>query len=113
MKPDLGLLDIMVPQMGGSEVCQRMRSDADLRHITIICLTARSDEKTEVEGLDKGADDYITKRISTRKLISRIKAVMRRFDDTDSTVRVLRAHDLEIDRDRYIVSKGEEEFRLL
>src|SRR5690625_4925783 len=83
MKPDLVLLDIMMPQMGGIEVCQRMRSDADLRHIPIIFLTARSDEKTEVEGLDKGADDYITKPISTRKLISRIKAVMRRFDDTD------------------------------
>src|SRR5690625_4474749 len=54
MKPDLVLLDIMMPQMGGIEVCQRMRSDADLRHIPIIFLTARSDEKTEVEGLDKG-----------------------------------------------------------
>src|SRR5690625_6965310 len=89
-----------------------MRSDADLRHIPIIFLTARSDEKTEVEGLDKGADDYITKPISTRKPISRIKAVMRRFDDTDSTVRVLRAHDLENDRDRYIVSKGKEKVHL-
>src|SRR5690625_7963803 len=112
MKPDLVLLDIMMPQMGGIEVCQRMRSDADLRHIPIIFLTARSDEKTEVEGQDKGADDYITKPISTRKLISRIKAEKRRFDDTDNTVRVLRAQDLEIDRDRYIDSKGDEEYHL-
>src|SRR5690625_5809293 len=109
MKPDLVLLDIMMPQMGGIEVCQRMRSDADLRHIPIIFLTARSDEKTEVEGLDKGADDYITKPISTRKLISRIKAVMRRIDDTDSTVRVLRAHDLEMDSDGDTDSTGAEE----
>lgn len=112
MKPDLVLLDIMMPQMDGIEVCDRMRSDADVRHIPIIFLTARSDEKTEVEGLDKGADDYITKPISTKKLISRIKAVLRRFDETDDAVRVLKAHDLEIDKDRYIVSKGEEEFHL-
>src|SRR5690625_6362717 len=100
MKPDLVLLDIMMPQMGGIEVCQRMRSDADLRHIPIIFLTARSDEKTEVEGLDKGADDYITKPISTRKMIYRIKAVMRRFDDTDNTVRMLCANDREHAMDR-------------
>src|SRR5690625_2034985 len=87
MKPDLVLLDIMMPQMGGIEVCQRMPSDADLRHIPIIFLTARSDEKTELGVLDKGADDYITKPISTRKLIYRIEAVMRRLDDADRTVR--------------------------
>jgi len=110
--PDLVLLDIMMPKMDGLEVCEKMRTDAELRHIPIIFLTARGDEKTEVEGLDLGADDYVTKPISTTKLISRIRAVLRRFSETEEEVNRLVVHDLEIDKDRYIVSRGEEEFQL-
>lgn len=110
--PDLVLLDIMMPQMDGIEVCDRMREDPTLTHIPIIFLTARSDEKTEIEGLNKGADDFITKPISTSKLISRIKAVLRRFEETEEKVQKLQVHDLEIDKDRYIVTRGEEEFQL-
>ena len=110
--PNLVLLDIMMPKMDGLEVCDQMRADASLKHIPIIFLTARGDEKTEVEGLDKGADDYITKPISTTKLISRIKAVLRRFDETEEDTQKLVVHDLEIDKDRYIVSRGEKEFQL-
>lgn len=109
---DLVLLDIMMPKMDGLEVCNQMRSDADLKHIPIILLTARGDEKTEIQGLDTGADDYITKPISTTKLISRIKAVLRRFSETEETTNKLIVHDLVIDRDRYIVLRGEEEFQL-
>jgi two-component system alkaline phosphatase synthesis response regulator PhoP len=65
-----------------------------------------------VEGLNKGGDDYITKPISTTKLISRIKAVLRRFDETEEKINKLQVHDLEIDKDRYIVTKGDEEFQL-
>ena len=111
-KPDLVLLDIMMPKMDGLEAVEIMRQDDDLKNIPIIFLTARSDEKTEVEGLNKGGDDYITKPISTTKLISRIKAVMRRFDDKEESVNKLTVHDLEIDKDRYIVTRGEEEFQL-
>ncbi|MEQ9309777.1 MAG: response regulator transcription factor [Balneolaceae bacterium] len=111
-KPDLVLLDIMMPKMDGLEAVEIMRKDDDLKNIPIIFLTARSDEKTEVEGLNKGGDDYITKPISTTKLISRIKAVMRRFDDTQESVNKLDVHDLEIDKDRYIVKRDEEEFQL-
>ncbi len=111
-KPHLVLLDIMMPKMDGIEVCEKMRDDSELKNIPIIFLTARSDEKTEIEGLNKGADDYITKPISTTKLISRIKAVLRRFDDNEEKVQKLKVHDLEIDKDRYIVLKGEEEFQL-
>lgn len=110
--PDLVLLDIMMPQMDGIEVCDRMREDSTLSHIPIIFLTARSDEKTEIEGLNKGADDFITKPISTTKLVSRIKAVLRRFEETEEKVQKLSVHDLEIDKDRYIVTRGEEEFQL-
>jgi len=110
--PNLVLLDIMMPKMDGIEACEQLRADPDLKHIPIIFLTARSDEKTEIEGLDKGADDFITKPISTTKLLSRINAVLRRFEDTEEEEQVLEVHDLKIDKDRYIVTRGEEEFQL-
>ncbi|MBO6622127.1 MAG: response regulator transcription factor [Balneola sp.] len=110
--PDLVLLDIMMPKMDGLQAVEEMRKDAELKRIPIILLTARSDEKTEVEGLNKGSDDYITKPISTTKLISRIKAVLRRFDEKEEVSNILEVHNITIDRDRYIVYKEEEEFHL-
>lgn len=110
--PDLVLMDIMMPKMDGMEAVEKMRADDALKSIPIIFLTARSDEKTEVEGLNKGGDDYITKPISTTKLISRIKAVMRRFEGLEEEVNRLDVHDLSIDKDRYIVTRGDEEFQL-
>lgn len=110
--PDLVLLDIMMPKMDGMQVVEEMRKDDQLNNIPIIFLTARSDEKTEVDGLNKGADDYITKPISTTKLISRIKAVLRRFDEKVESVNRIEVHDILVDKDRYIVSRGEEEFHL-
>ena len=111
-KPNLVLLDIMMPKLDGIQVCEKMRANPDLKPIPVIFLTARSDEKTEVEGLDIGADDFITKPISTTKLLSRIKAVLRRYDETEEEVNRLVVHDLEIDKDRYIVTRGKEEFQL-
>lgn len=110
--PDLILLDIMMPKMDGLEAVEIMRKDDALKRTPIIFLTARSDENTEVEGLNKGGDDYITKPISTTKLISRIKAVLRRFDEKEESVNKLEIHDLMIDKDRYLVSRGDEEFQL-
>lgn len=111
-KPDLVLLDVMMPKMDGLEAVEIMRKDNDLKRIPIIFLTARSDEKTEIEGLNRGGDDYITKPISTTKLVSRIKAVMRRFDESAEPVNKLEVHDLEIDKDRYIVKRDQVEFQL-
>ena len=111
-RPDLILLDIMMPKMDGLEAVEIMRKDDDLKKTPIIFLTARSDEKTEIDGLNKGGDDYITKPISTTKLVSRIKAVLRRFDDSEQTANKLEVHDLEIDKDRYIVLQGGNEFQL-
>jgi two-component system alkaline phosphatase synthesis response regulator PhoP len=103
----------MMPKMDGLEVVERMRDDEQLKHIPIIFLTARGDEKTEVQGLDKGGDDYITKPISTTKLISRIKAVLRRFEETREMTDKIEVHDLIIDKDRYIVTRdNEDEFQL-
>lgn len=110
--PDLILLDIMMPKMDGLEAVEIIRDDEHLGRIPIIFLTARGDEKTEVEGLDKGGDDYITKPISTTKLISRIKAVLRRFEETEEPNRI-DVHDISIDKDRYVVTQGgDEEFQL-
>ncbi|MEX0771181.1 MAG: response regulator [Balneolaceae bacterium] len=111
-KPDLILLDIMMPEMDGLEVCDRLRKDETVSRIPIIFLTARDDEKTEVEGLNLGADDYITKPISTRKLLSRIKAVLRRYEEPEEETHIIDVHDLRIDKDRYLVKRGEEEFQL-
>lgn len=111
-RPDLILLDIMMPKMDGLEAVEIMRKDEDLKKTPIIFLTARSDEKTEIDGLNKGGDDYITKPISTTKLVSRIKAVLRRFDDSEQTANKLEVHDLQIDRDRYIVLQQGNEFQL-
>lgn len=111
-KPDLVLLDIMIPKMDGLETVELIRKDEELKRTPVIFLTARSDEKTEIESLNKGGDDFITKPISTTKLVSRIKAVMRRFDDSSEPVNKLIAHDLEIDKDRYVVEKGGKEFQL-
>jgi two-component system alkaline phosphatase synthesis response regulator PhoP len=111
-RPDLILLDIMMPKMDGLEAVEIMRKDEDLQKTPIIFLTARSDEKTEIDGLNKGGDDYITKPISTTKLVSRIKAALRRFDDSAKTGNKLEVHDLEIDKDRYIVLQSGVEFQL-
>ena len=111
-RPDLILLDIMMPKMDGLEAVEIMRKDEDLKKTPIIFLTARSDDKTEIDGLNKGGDDYITKPISTTKLVSRIKAVLRRFDDYEQTANKLEVDDLQIDRDRYIVLQQGNEFQL-
>ncbi|HET6527279.1 MAG TPA: response regulator [Balneolaceae bacterium] len=110
--PSLVLLDIMMPKMDGLEVVEHLRQDEQLGDIPIIFLTARGDEKTEIQGLDKGGDDYITKPISTKKLISRIKAVLRRSQITNELPDQIDVHDLLIDKDRYVVKCDDEEFQL-
>ena len=111
-KPDLVLLDIMMPKMDGLQAVEIIRKDDDLKRTPIIFLTARSDEKTEIESLNKGGDDFITKPISTTKLVSRIKAVMRRFAESAEPTNKLEVHDLEIDKDRYVVKRDNKEFQL-
>ena len=111
-RPDLILLDIMMPKMDGLEAVEIMRGDKDLKKTPIIFLTAKSDERTEIECLNKGGDDYITKPISTIKLVSRIKAILRRLDSSEPTANKLEVHDLQIDKDRYIVLQAGREHHL-
>jgi DNA-binding response OmpR family regulator len=83
--PDLVILDLNLPVLGGLEVCRLLRSRADARHLPIIILTARSGEDDRVEGLELGADDYVTKPFSPRELVARVKAVLRRAEPDDGT----------------------------
>jgi DNA-binding response OmpR family regulator len=76
--PDLIILDLNLPVLGGTEVCRILRSRPDVRHIPIIMLTARTQESDRVGGLELGADDYVTKPFSIRELAARVKAVLRR-----------------------------------
>lgn len=114
--PDLLLLDIMMPNMDGIEVCNMIRKFPELKHIPIIFLTAKSDEKTEISGLNTGADDFLTKPISTSKLVSHIKAVLRRTEGGNvaeyKEENIIKVHDLVIDKDRYIVLQNKDEFQL-
>lgn len=107
-KPDLIILDVMMPAKTGFEVCKILRSNNEFENTIIIFLTALNDESTEIKGLETGGDDYITKPISPRVLISRVNALFRRI--IKETGSVLQIGDLSIDRERYIVinSKNEE-----
>jgi two-component system phosphate regulon response regulator PhoB len=83
--PALFLLDIMVPGSNGFEVCRQIRESPDLAKLPIIFLTARTAEADRVKGLELGADDYISKPFSTRELIARVRAVLRRFEQPVTT----------------------------
>jgi two-component system, OmpR family, alkaline phosphatase synthesis response regulator PhoP len=116
-KPDLVVLDLMLPGMDGLEVCRTLRQEGD---IPIIMLTARSEETDQVVGLELGADDYITKPFSPRTLVARVRAVLRRAQGLRKPQTIIHAGDLEIDLDGHRVTlKGEivhltpNEFRLL
>jgi two-component system alkaline phosphatase synthesis response regulator PhoP len=104
-RPDVILLDIMVPQLNGWEVCRRLKQDADLASIPVIMVSGRVDEGDKVLGFELGADDYVTKPFSPRELIARIRAVLRRRGQADAKERKrhLEAGDLDIDRDRFEV----------
>ena len=105
VRPELVLLDIMVPQLNGWEVCRRLKQDAQTRGISVIMVTGRVEEGDKVLGFEMGADDYVTKPFSPRELLARVRAVLRRGSavDTREAKHHLKAGDLEIDRHRFEV----------
>ena len=107
-QPDVVLLDIMVPQLNGWEVCRRLKQDPDTRRIPVIMVTGRVDEGDKVLGFELGADDYVTKPFSPRELVARVRAVTRRGRLTAGAdkKRQVKAGDLEIDRERFEVRMG-------
>lgn len=104
LKPALVLLDIMLPELDGHEVCRRLRADAETKSIPIIMLSALGTETHRVAGLDLGADDYISKPFSPREVVSRIKAVLRRFQRQVDIGEVYLNGDLALEESRHTVS---------
>lgn len=118
-RPDLVVLDWMLPGLSGIEICRRIRARAELRDMPVIMLTARGEEADRIRGLDTGADDYLTKPFSIPELIARVRALLRRARPTISS-EVATFGDLVLDRETRRVHRatrevhlGPTEFRLL
>ncbi len=96
--PDLLILDLLLPDVAGTEICRRLRGDASLRELPVIMLTARSEEIDRVVGLELGADDYVTKPFSPRELVLRVRAVLRRASREGAGAEILEQAALRVDR---------------
>ena len=111
-RPQLIILDVMMPEMDGIEACSQIRKLPDQEETIITFLTARGEDYSQMAGFDAGADDYITKPIKPKVLVSKVKALLRRFKDETATSNVVKIKDLIINRDEYKVIKSGEEIIL-
>jgi DNA-binding response OmpR family regulator len=111
-KPDLVVLDLMLPELDGLMVCQAMRSNPGTADIPIIVVTARADEADRIAGLELGADDYVTKPFSPKELAARVTALLRRAQRYTTPNAVLRYGAITIDADRHVVTVDGQEVRL-
>ena len=111
VNPDLIILDVMMPEMDGMEVCNIIRSDAKLSHTTIAFLTARGEDYSQVAGFDAGGDDYITKPVKPKVLVSRVKALLRRSSSNKAVLPDER-FGVAIDLDRFTVLQEGKELTL-
>ena len=109
-KPDLVVLDVMMPDLDGFEVCRRLRADND--HTPILFLTARDSTEDKVRGLTLGGDDYLEKPFSLEELVARATAVLRRAGATNRAAEILQLEDLSLDDDAHIVLKAGEHVHL-
>lgn len=120
-KPHLVILDVMMPEMDGIEACEKMRSTSGLENTIITFLTARGEDYSQVAGFDAGADDYITKPIKPKVLVSKVKALLRRLKEDSADIDdIVKVGNIVINREEYkIVNNGKEivlprkEFELL
>ena len=119
LKPDMVLLDWMLPQLSGIEVCRQIRRRPATRELPVIMITARSEDQDAVRGLNTGADDYVTKPFSTEALVARMRALMRR-SNTVPAKGELRFHDIVLDLAAHRISRngrqlhlGPTEYRLM
>ncbi|MGZ3883158.1 MAG: response regulator transcription factor [Bacteroidia bacterium] len=110
--PHLIVLDVMMNEMDGIETCRELRLIPSLNDSIITFLTARNEDFTQIAGFEVGADDYITKPIKPRVFISRVKALLRRFKNSEEPGRITDIGDIKIDFDKYVVFKGDEEIVL-
>ena len=118
--PDLVILDVMMPDMDGIETCERMRAISKLTNTIITFLTARSEDYSQIAGLEAGADDYITKPIRPKVLLSRVKALLRRKVVSDDFSNILELGDIIINKEKHTVlyknlkvELAKKEFKLL
>ncbi|MDO7741461.1 MAG: response regulator transcription factor [Flavobacteriales bacterium] len=112
IKPDLILLDVMMPEMDGIEACIHIRKEPSLSHCLVAFLTARGEDYSQVAGFDSGADDYILKSIKPRVLTSRIKALLRRVKLVSSELQTGEHNGISIDRERYLVIQNGKKINL-
>lgn len=102
-RPDLIVLDVWLPSIGGLEFCRQVRLDEQCRHVPIIMLTVQDKEMDKVMGLEMGADDYMTKPFGQRELLARIKALIRRVDRHQAQAKTLQSGELTLDMDMHVV----------
>ena len=116
IKPHLILLDVMMPEMDGIETCEEMRKNSELLDTIIAFLTARGEDYSQIAGFEAGGDDYITKPIKPKVLLSRIKALLKRYREkaevSDIKDTIIKKADLTIDQEKYQVIKGDKELIL-
>lgn len=110
-KPDLILLDVMMPVLDGIEACRQLKRDPDFKKTFIVFLTARSEEYSEIAGFEAGADDYIAKPIKPKVLLTRISAILRRQAKAEEVTK-LKVGNIEIDRETFLVYKDGQKIQL-
>jgi DNA-binding response OmpR family regulator len=111
-KPDLAILDVKMPQIGGIELCRLLRENPETKNIPVIMLTVESTETDKVIGLGVGADDYMTKPFSNKELVARVRALLRRVSRTETNNNVIEADGLEMNLEARTVSINSEEIKL-
>lgn len=110
--PHLIIMDVMMPEMDGMEACENIRKIPELNNVIIAFLTARSEDYSQVAGFDVGADDYITKPIKPKLLVSKVKALLRRLKEEEQNSETLNIGGIEINREEYKIVKDEVEIVL-
>lgn len=110
--PNLIILDVMMPKMDGIETCEKLRKIPALQKTIITFLTARGEDYSQVAGLDAGADDYITKPIRPKLLVSKVKALLRRLEKPVDAQNIVEVGNLSIDKEAYIVTNDKKEINL-
>lgn len=120
-QPDLIMLDVMMPELSGIQICRMLRGDSTMKHVPIVFLSARSETEDRVKGLETGADDYINKPFDVREVILRVQTLFKRTSQSGAEVqKILKIRDIEIDIEKYkLTVDGKQvdltatEFRLL
>jgi two-component system alkaline phosphatase synthesis response regulator PhoP len=111
-RPDLVVLDIMMPGMDGVEVCGQLRKMPGMEHVLIVLLTARTEDYSHIAGYDAGADDYINKPVRPKVFVSKVQALLKRSGAAAPAAPVLEANGIQVDLERISVTKGDQVLQL-